>query len=73
MEAWAILNNTQGARTRCRATRPRSDEETDPAALVAGEISSIYGHLYLEAGNITEGFVPGKIAGQNAAAERSWS
>jgi hypothetical protein len=68
MEAWAILNNTQGARTRCRATRPRSDEETDPAALVAGEISSIYGHLYLEAGNITEGF-----AGQNAAAERSWS
>jgi succinate dehydrogenase/fumarate reductase flavoprotein subunit len=39
---------------------------------IAGEISSIYGHLYLEAGNITECFVAGKIAGQNAAAEQRW-
>jgi hypothetical protein len=38
----------------------------------AGEISSIYGHLYLEAGNITECFVAGKIAGQNVAQENSW-
>jgi hypothetical protein len=28
-----------------------------PRLYVAGEISSIYGHLYLEAGNITECFV----------------
>jgi predicted oxidoreductase len=40
-----------------------------PSLYVAGEIISIYGHLYLEAGNITECFVAGKIAGQNAAAE----
>ncbi len=40
---------------------------------VAGEISSIYGHLYLEAGDITECFVAGKIAGQNAAAEEAWN
>ena len=39
---------------------------------IAGEISSIYGHLYLEAGNITECFAAGKIAGQNAAAEPVW-
>jgi hypothetical protein len=39
-----------------------------PRLYVAGEISSIYGHLYLE----TEGFVAGKIAGQNAAAEQEW-
>jgi len=39
---------------------------------VAGEISSIYGHLYLEAGNIAECVVAGKIAGQNAAAEKPW-
>jgi succinate dehydrogenase/fumarate reductase flavoprotein subunit len=44
-----------------------------PRLYVAGEVSSIYGHLYLEAGNITECFVAGKIAGQNAAAERAWS
>jgi len=38
----------------------------------AGEISSIYGHLFLKAGNITECLVAGKIAGQNAAAEMAW-
>jgi succinate dehydrogenase/fumarate reductase flavoprotein subunit len=43
-----------------------------PRLYVAGEISLIYGHLYLEAGNITECFVAGKIAGQNAAAEKAW-
>jgi succinate dehydrogenase/fumarate reductase flavoprotein subunit len=54
------------------ATRPQPDEKTHPRLYVAGEISSIYGHLYLEAGNITECFVAGKIAGQNAAAEHVW-
>jgi hypothetical protein len=34
-----------------------------PRLYVAAEISSIYGHLYLEAGNITECFVAGKITG----------
>jgi len=50
------------------------DPMKHPVALlyVAGEISSIYGHLYMEAGNITECFVAGKIAGQNAAAELPW-
>jgi succinate dehydrogenase/fumarate reductase flavoprotein subunit len=43
-----------------------------PRFYVAGEISSIYGHLYLEGGNITECFVAGKIAGHNAAAEQNW-
>jgi hypothetical protein len=33
-----------------------------PRLYVAGENSSIYGHLYMEAGNITECFVAGKIA-----------
>ncbi len=43
-----------------------------PRLYVAGEISSIFGHLYLEAGNITECFVGGKIAGKNASAEKQW-
>ena len=73
VEAWPIVNNTQGG--------PEHDVEQRvldpmkkpiPRLYVAGEISSIYGHLYLEAGNITECFVAGKIAGQNAAAERAW-
>ncbi len=73
MEAWPIVNNTQGG--------PEHDVEQRvldpmkkpiPRLYVAGEISSIYGHLYLEAGNITECFVAGKIAGQNVAAEAAW-
>jgi succinate dehydrogenase/fumarate reductase flavoprotein subunit len=47
-------------------------KQSIPRPYVASEISSIYGHLYLEAGNITECFVAGKIAGQNAAAEQAW-
>jgi hypothetical protein len=39
---------------------------------VAGEISSIFGHLYLEAGNITECFIGGRTAGRNAATESPW-
>ena len=41
-----------------------------PCLYVAGEISSFYGHLYLEAGNITECFVaeksPGKMPRRNS-------
>ena len=71
VEAWPTVNNTQGG--------PELDVEQRvldpmkrpiPRLYVAGEISSIYGHLYLEAGNITECFVAGKIAGQNAAREQ---
>jgi succinate dehydrogenase/fumarate reductase flavoprotein subunit len=73
MEAWPIVNNSQGG--------PEHDVEQRvldpmkkpiPRLYVAGEISSIYGHLYLEAGNITECFVAGKIARQNVAAEAAW-
>ena len=43
-----------------------------PRLYAAGDISSIFGHLYLEAGNVTECFVGGKIAGANAAKEKPW-
>jgi succinate dehydrogenase/fumarate reductase flavoprotein subunit len=72
-EAWPIVNNTQGGPehdVKQRVLDPM--KKAIPRLYVAGEISSIYGHLYLEAGNITECFVAGKIAGQNAAQERSW-
>jgi succinate dehydrogenase/fumarate reductase flavoprotein subunit len=73
MEAWPIVNNTQGGPehdVKQRVLDPM--KKPIPRLYVAGEISSIYGHLYLEAGNITECFVAGKIAGQNAAAENAW-
>ena len=40
-----------------------------PHLYAAGEISSIFGNLYLEAGNITEAFIGGRIAGQNVFRE----
>ena len=73
MEAWPIVNNTQGGPehdVKQRVLDPM--KKPIPRLYVAGEISSIYGHLYLEAGNITECFVAGKIAGQNVAEEQPW-
>jgi succinate dehydrogenase/fumarate reductase flavoprotein subunit len=73
VEAWPIVNNTQGGPEH-DVNQQVLDPMRKPIArlYVAGEISSIYGHLYLEAGNITECFVAGKIAGENAAREQSW-
>jgi len=73
MEGWPIVSNTQGGPVhdpRQRVVDPTGNPI--PRLYVAGEISSIFGHLYLEAGNITECFVGGKIAGKNAAEERPW-
>jgi succinate dehydrogenase/fumarate reductase flavoprotein subunit len=39
----------------------------------AGELGSMFGHLYLLAGNSAECFIGGRIAGRNAAAEAPWT
>ncbi len=38
-----------------------------PQLYVAGELGSVFGHLYLSGGNLTECFVGGRIAGREAA------
>lgn len=73
MEAWPIISNTQGGPVHDPGQRVLDAMgKPIPRLYAAGEITSIFGHLYLEAGNITECFVGGKIAGGNAAAEKSW-
>ena len=73
MEAWPIVSNTQGG-----PAHDANQRVVDPMGrpiqrlYAAGDISSIFGHLYLEAGNVTECFVGGRIAGQNAAKEKPW-
>lgn len=66
---WPIVSNTQGG--------PVHDEhqrvldafgEPIPGLYEAGEIGSVFGHLYMSGGNIAECFVGGKIAGEMAAA-----
>jgi succinate dehydrogenase/fumarate reductase flavoprotein subunit len=73
MEAWPVVSNTQGGPVHDPNQRVLDPMGKSISRLyVAGEISSIFGHLYLEAGNIAECFVGGKIAGQNAAEETPW-
>ena len=68
MEAWPIVSNTQGGLAHDADQRVLDPlKKPIPHLYVAGELSSIFGHLYLEAGNITEAFIGGRIAGQNAA------
>ena len=65
---WPIVSNTQGG--------PAHDEDQRvldafgapiPNLYEAGEIGSVFGHLYLSGGNIAECFVGGLIAGEAAA------
>jgi len=65
-----IVSNTQGG--------PAHDEQQRvldafgapiPGLYEAGEIGSVFGHIYMSGGNLAECFVGGRIAGQNAAGE----
>lgn len=38
-----------------------------PRLYVAGELGSVFGHLYISGGNFSECLVGGQIAGRNAA------
>jgi len=67
-ELWPVVSNTQGG--------PRHDAEQRvidafgqpiPRLYAAGELGSVFGHLYMSGGNLAECFVGGRIAGRNAA------
>lgn len=73
MEAWPIVSNTQGGPVHDAAQRVLDVRRKPiPRLFSAGECGSSFGHLYLEAGNITECFVTGRISGQRAAATDVW-
>jgi succinate dehydrogenase/fumarate reductase flavoprotein subunit len=68
IEVWPVVNNTQGG--------PRHDEHRRilhvnghpiPRLYSAGENGSVFGHLYLEAGNAAECFVSGRQAAAHLA------
>jgi succinate dehydrogenase/fumarate reductase flavoprotein subunit len=66
---WPIVSNTQGGPVhdaRQRVLRP--DGSAIPRLYAAGELGSVFGHLYMSGGNIAECFVGGLIAGREAAA-----
>lgn len=67
-EVWPVVSNTQGGPVhdaRQRVLNPFG--EIIPRLYVAGELGSIWGYLYLSGGNLSECFIGGRIAGEDAA------
>jgi len=65
---WPIVSNTQGGLMHDGGQRVL-DAFGEPieGLYVAGELGSVFGHLYMSGGNIAECFVGGRIAGLAAA------
>lgn len=70
---WPIITNTQGGPVH-NAKQQVVDPYGKPIPRLykAGEMGSIFGHLYMLAGNNAECFIGGRVAGMNAAAEKPW-
>ena len=71
---WPIITNTQGGpvhNARQQVVDPYG--QPIPRLYSAGEMGSLFGHLYLLSGNNAECFIGGRIAGTNAAGESPWS
>lgn len=70
---WPIVSNTQGGPvhdTRQRVLDPWG--EPIPRLYAVGELGSLFGHLYVLNGNLSECFIGGRIAGQDAALLGHW-
>jgi succinate dehydrogenase/fumarate reductase flavoprotein subunit len=66
---WPIVSNTQGGPAHDERQRVIDAFGTPIEGLYeAGEIGSVFGHVYLSGGNLAECFVGGRIAGREAAA-----
>lgn len=69
-QVWPIVSNTQGGPAHDAAQRVLDAfGQPIPRLYEAGEVGSVFGHLYMSGGNIAECFVGGRIAGRAAAAE----
>ncbi len=74
IEGWPIITNTQGGPVHnAHQQIVDPDGRPIPRLYAAGELGSLFGHLYLLAGNNSECFISGRIAGRRAAAEPSWA
>ena len=73
MEAWPIVSNTQGGPEHNANQQILNIEDLPiPRLYAAGELGSLFGHLYLEAGNISECFVGARIAAEHACSLGPW-
>ena len=67
-ECWPVCSNTQGGPVHDSKQRIIDVYgEPIPNLYAAGEMGSVFGHLYLSGGNIAECFISGRIAGKEAS------
>lgn len=72
-EVWPVVSNTQGGPVHDSQQRVLNPfGEPIPRLYEAGELGSIWGHLYLSGGNLSECFITGRIAGCEAASLSPW-
>jgi len=72
-EIWPLVSNTQGGPVHDGRQRVLdSFDQPIPRLYEAGELGSIWGHLYLSGGNLSECFITGRIAGQEAGGNVPW-
>jgi succinate dehydrogenase/fumarate reductase flavoprotein subunit len=69
---WPIVSNTHGgpAHDECQRVLDAFGQPI-PGLFEAGEVGSVFGHIYMSGGNLAECFVGGRIAGRQAAATAS--
>ncbi len=69
---WPLVSNTWGGPVH-NATQQILDPFGEPIAglWAAGELGSVFGHLYLSGGNLAECFIGGRIAGEQASSARN--
>jgi hypothetical protein len=67
-----MLNTQGGPRRNERGQIVRPDDTPIPRLYSAGELGSIYSHLYQGTGNIGECLAFGRISARNAVAESPW-
>ncbi|HEY7067721.1 MAG TPA: FAD-dependent oxidoreductase [Chloroflexota bacterium] len=73
IEAWPIITNTQGGPVHnARQQVLDAFGHPIPRLYKAGEMGSVFGHVYALGGNNSECFIGGPIAGREAAAEPPW-
>ncbi|MBE9558924.1 MAG: FAD-binding protein, partial [Proteobacteria bacterium] len=67
-QVWPIVANTQGGPVHDISQRVLNPfGEPIPGLYAAGELGSVFGHLYMSGGNLAECFIGGRIAGREAA------
>ena len=73
-QIWPVVSNTQGGPVHDTKQRIlNAYGEPIPRLYEAGEVGSIWGHLYLSGANLSECFIGGRIAGRDVVALPDWS